>query len=86
MIKLFFKYFFLYICLVAVAVIVIVGLVLLFNFLAKLCGIVLSVFGLLGIMCFALLCIASYGTAKQEYAKRHSQPQNLPRWPVEAED
>lgn len=70
MIKLFFKYFFLYICLVAVAVIVLVLLVLLLNFLAKLFGIVLSVVGLLGIMVFALLCIASFGTAKQEYAKR----------------
>lgn len=86
MIKLFFKYFLFYICLVALAVIVLVGLVLLLNFLAKLCGIVLSVFGLLGILCFVFLCIASYGTAKQEYAKRHSQPQNLPRWPVDAED
>ena len=86
MIKLFFKYFFVYICMVAGAVMVIVGLVLLLNFLAKLCGVVLSVFGLLGILCVAFLCIASFGTAKQEYAKRHSQPKNLPRWPVEAED
>ena len=86
MIKLFFKYFCLYIVLIACAVLVITGLVLLINFLAKLCGVVLSIFGLLGIMCFTLLCIASFGTAKQEYAKRHSQPKNLPRWPVDAED
>lgn len=86
MIKLFFKYLFVYIALIVCAALVITGLVLLINFLAKLCGVVLSIFGLLGIICFAFLCIASFGTAKQEYAKRHSRPKNLPRWPVDAED